>query len=421
MRNSRILTLTRAALAKTPLSSSVRHFATCRSRRRAFQEGDVVLLKDRKNTYHEGTLVKLHASKNVQTHRGSIPHAHVIGKEPRQLVQSSKGASYRIHEPTLAEYVRLTPRLVTPIYPSDTNIIVSLLDIHVDRPSGASDDGPPLEILEAGTGHGALTLHLARAIHAGNPPLPNFPSYTSSEEKEDPVYGGESLSDLRSSSLELWKQSRRAIIYTLDISSKHSAHAKKIVEGFRGGMYAGDIDFHVGDVSHWIAHEKVLRKTEEPFLSHVFLDMPNADQQLANVAPVLHVNGLLAVFNPSITQIVECVETIRKHKMPYLLDQVVELGASTIREWDVRAVKPRATLGKPEVRALAEAQSPTSEAPIDPIKGQEARDNELAEDLAKDDEKWAMVCRPKVGQQVVGGGFLGLWRRMEKSASTPEG
>ena len=78
-------------------------------------EGDVVLLRDKKNTHHEGTLVKLEASKKVQTHRGTILHTDLIGKEPRQLVQSSKGASYRIHEPTLAEYVRLTPRLVTPV------------------------------------------------------------------------------------------------------------------------------------------------------------------------------------------------------------------------------------------------------------------------------------------------------------------
>jgi hypothetical protein len=30
-------------------------------------------------------------------------------------VRSSKGYEYRVYEPTLAEYVRLTPRLVTPV------------------------------------------------------------------------------------------------------------------------------------------------------------------------------------------------------------------------------------------------------------------------------------------------------------------
>jgi tRNA (adenine57-N1/adenine58-N1)-methyltransferase len=74
-----------------------------------------VLLKDKKNTSHDGLLVKLQAAKQTHTHRGNLAHADIIGKEPRQLVQSARGNAYRIHEPTLAEYVRLTPRLVTPV------------------------------------------------------------------------------------------------------------------------------------------------------------------------------------------------------------------------------------------------------------------------------------------------------------------
>lgn len=74
-----------------------------------------MLLKEKKNASHEGLLVKLQAAKQTQTHRGNIAHADVIGKELRQLVHSSRGNAYRIHEPTLAEYVRLTPRLVTPV------------------------------------------------------------------------------------------------------------------------------------------------------------------------------------------------------------------------------------------------------------------------------------------------------------------
>jgi tRNA (adenine57-N1/adenine58-N1)-methyltransferase len=286
---------------------------------------------------------------------------------------------------------------------------VSLLDIHVDTPAGGLDIEPPLEILEAGTGHGALTLHLSRAIHAANPPLPRTPSHANSQEDEpeDAVYLGESVSDLHESALGSWKQNRRAIIHTLDISRKHSDFAKKIVEGFRHGIYAGNVDFNVGDVSEWIASQRASRKTEEPFLTHVFLDLPNANSHLANVAPALHTNGMLAVFNPSITQIAECVEAIREQRMPYLLDQVIELGAGTIREWDVRAVKPRATQRNTESLPHDEIVKPQIQ--------QIARDTELAEDLAKQSEdKWAMVCRPKAGQQVVGGGFLGLWRRMEK-------
>lgn len=293
-------------------------------------------------------------------------------------------------------------------------MIISLLDIHVDTPADVLPTEPPLEILEAGTGHGALTLHLSRAIHAANPPRPKLVPIATDQEPDDAVYLGESMSDLQDAALTSWTQNRRAIIHTLDISSKHSKHAKKIVEGFRGGTYAGNIDFHVGDVSDWIAQQRQSRATEEPFLSHVFLDLPDAGKHMANVAEVLHVNGFLAVFNPSITQIAECVEMIREHKLPYLLDQVVELGAGTVRQWDVRSVRPRASLRKPE------AQEPPVAPASDDISGQIARDDELADDLALTEEKWATVCRPKAGQMVVGGGFLGLWRRMERRSTQPQ-
>lgn len=78
-------------------------------------DGDVVILRDKKDASREGTLLKLRQSKTTNTYRGFIDHADIIGKQPRQLVHSSKGIAYRIHEPTLAEYVRLTPRIVTPV------------------------------------------------------------------------------------------------------------------------------------------------------------------------------------------------------------------------------------------------------------------------------------------------------------------
>lgn len=297
------------------------------------------------------------------------------------------------------------------IYPSDANLIVSLLDIHVDTPSNIPNISPPVEILEAGTGHGALTLHLARAIHAANPPLPKLQDCAAQQETEDPVYLGESIADLQDANVEAWRMSRGAIVHTLDISSKHSKHARKIIEGYRNGMYAGSVDFYVGDVTSWITGQQKSRKSQDPFLSHVILDLPSADTYLDEVASALHVNGLLAVFNPSITQIVECVEKIRKERMPYLLDRVIELGASTIREWDVRAVRPRATLKKAEQRQVPNVSPGTGA--VNAIEGQEARDDELAQDLGEKEEKWAMVCRPKAGQEVVGGGFIALWRKME--------
>lgn len=294
---------------------------------------------------------------------------------------------------------------------------MSQLDIHVDTPSDPLRTEPPFEILEAGTGHGALTLHLARAVHAANPPRPKPLPITQQEEPEDAVYLGESMADLDQAAAGLWADNRRAIVHTLDISSKHSKHARKIVKGFRDGMYAGSCDFHVGDVSEWIAEQRAKRKTDEPFLSHVLLDLPNADHHLTSVAQALHVNGMLVVFNPSITQIVDCVTIIREQRMPYLLDKVIELGAGTIREWDVRAVKPRASVSKAKPQESVENSESVA---VDSVAGQEARDSELAKGLSEVEDKWATVCRPKVAQQLVGGGFLGLWRRMEPPRLTQE-
>ncbi|CAI6335877.1 unnamed protein product [Periconia digitata] len=382
--------------------------------RRPFEERDYVLLKKKRGYDDQGTLCKLKSGHSYHNHFGVIHHNDIIGKEPRQVVKCGSN-EYRIHEPTLADYVRLTPRLVTPIYPHDANLIVSLLDIHVDT-YASSADSPPMEILEAGTGHGALTLHLSRALHAGNPPPPppKSPAFDDEQNMEDAVYDGAGLDELNQKS---WQDDRRAILHSLDISAKHSKHARKIVAGFKRGMYARNVDFHVGDVSAWIAQQKASRKTDDPFLSHVFLDLPSSQSHLANVAPALHPNGMLAVFNPSITQIGECVDEIRKQHMPYVLEQVVELGVGTVREWDVRQVKPRATLKKP-LGVESEPSSPST-GPVDPEKEQQARDGELAEELLEkqEEEKWAMICRPKAGQMVVGGGFLGLWRRMERSST----
>lgn len=81
-------------------------------------EGDIVLVHDKRTSGHDGDLFKLRAWKQLKTkHSGTIEHADMIGKEPRQVVYSSKNIPFRINEPSLADYVRLTPRIVTPVRP----------------------------------------------------------------------------------------------------------------------------------------------------------------------------------------------------------------------------------------------------------------------------------------------------------------
>jgi tRNA (adenine57-N1/adenine58-N1)-methyltransferase len=122
-------------------------------------------------------------------------------------------------------------------------------------------------------------------------------------------------------------------------------------------------------------------------------------------------NGTLITFCPSITQINAGMTFVRQGAVPLFLEKVIEVGGVVGvggREWDVRPVKPRALL----------------KARTEDIKPSEEPEDALAEDLEdlrqspdSDDSGWEMVCRPKVGLRIVGGGFVGVWRKMTKRST----
>jgi tRNA (adenine57-N1/adenine58-N1)-methyltransferase catalytic subunit len=340
------------------------------------------------------------------------------------------------------------------VYPADANLIVSLLDIH-PRDDGVIDE--PFEIFEAGTGHGALTLHLARAIHGLNPASPPLPPTSSSDKFSKDELGlenqnsspsdqvkppnGESLKDepnLRNGDVhnhdqdpqslnklttgsehisaeevrfEAYLPTRRAVIHTLDISPAFSKYAQSIVRKFRRGVYYHNIDFHVGTIPEYLSSR--LTSTLEPFLEHTILDLPNPQEHLETVGQALKSNGSLIVFCPSITQIADCVKVIQEKRLPFHLESVLELGAGAGvggREWDVRLVKPRTVLRAEAGATKAEEQSEAGS-------GLDSASNGKSPSNMSKESGWAMVCRPKVGSIVTGGGFLGLWRRMSVNSA----
>jgi tRNA (adenine57-N1/adenine58-N1)-methyltransferase catalytic subunit len=275
-----------------------------------------------------------------------------------------------------------------------------LLDIHPTVP-GADVDGK-LEIFEAGTGHGALTLHLAKAIHGANTAAPAIPGSTQETDDDHP-----SNQDLEKQDIyEAWRSNRRAIIHTLDVSAKHSSHAQQVVKNFRDGVYFPHIDFHVGNIDTYLT-SRLLQTNEEPFLEHAILDLPNTHENLDIVGKALKPNGTLITFCPSITQINACVMHVKEKKIPFFLDNVLELGGGVGvggREWDVRPVKPRAAVKAQPVRdGLVNA---------DGVEGDNGDVMENPQELGTLDGGWEMVCRPKVGVRTAGGGFVGVWRRM---------
>ncbi len=294
-----------------------------------------------------------------------------------------------------------------------------------------SAKGPPsLEILEAGTGHGALTLYLSRAIHAANQNIPHSDTMRDSTRTKDdgPIVVNDDLAgsinkgelDPQILPYEHEKDQREAVIHSIDVVGKRTKSAAKMIRGFRKGMYRDAVEFHVGDVSEWIDTQFTKRKSEEsPFLSHIILDMPSTDRHIEKAASALKVNGSLIAFNPSITQIVSIVDVVKRQYLPLQLDRVVELGQGMTggREWDIRAVNPRASIkARDQVRSIpmesggvASASRPFDDRCSDgDSAATEGQHHGEAESPSAEDKNWEMVCRPKVGERLVGGGFLGV-------------
>lgn len=296
-------------------------------------------------------------------------------------------------------------------------------------------DDKPLQILEVGTGQGSLTLHIAKAIHAYN----------------------ESARQITDSKSSLDSDPRKAILHTTDIVQKHSQHAENIVKGFRRGLYASNVDFHVGTMENFF--HKILAKKDHPmptttpselldetplpnstkteillsppastytplqpsvppFLSHIIIDTQSSHKQIELASKYLLPGGKIITFNPSITQIGECTELIKRLDLSLDQETVLELGQNISggKVWDVRAVTPRIEERRIEQARLKEAKrrvvesADEGQAEVDALSSVEAVEEEAAK-KAVEEQKFVMVCRPKVGKLIVGGGFVGVWRK----------
>ena len=115
-----------------------------------FQEGEPALLIDGRGRKY---LLHLRGAGVFQFHLGNLPHADVIGSPDGSRFVSSKGAPLVALRPRLADYILKMRRGPQVVYPKDLGAILMYADIH-----------PGLTVIEAGTGSGALTMGLTRAV-----------------------------------------------------------------------------------------------------------------------------------------------------------------------------------------------------------------------------------------------------------------
>ena len=253
------------------------------------------------------------------------------------------------------------------------------------------------------------------------------------------------------------------MVHSVEEKFSTGRHAEKVVAGFRQGLYWPHVDFHNAQVGEWVGSQLVQRQGKS-FLSYVFLDLPNVHDRLKDCFAAMRDGAKALIFVPSITQVCECVKMIKDQDLALSVDTVVELGEgiSSGRKWDVRIVTTRrpqtpptsrpgdipaeeehdaeslqdtdkvvlkvpSTESTPDVEptsdgereAPTEAESrnisspettPTAYSPIDSSPATSPKQPQSSSSAHQDDR--VVICRPKVGEVTVGGGFVAVFHKM---------
>jgi len=114
------------------------------------REGEWVLLIDQR---HREFLVRLQGRGRFHSHHGFVEHDAITGLPEGSVVVSSHGHRLWVFRPTLSQIIMNMPRQAQVIYPKDIGVILVRADIF-----------PGATVVEVGTGYGALTMALVRAV-----------------------------------------------------------------------------------------------------------------------------------------------------------------------------------------------------------------------------------------------------------------
>lgn len=202
---------------------------------------DVFLYLDRRRTY----LVKVEAEKSFHTHKGYIQLGTLIGKEYGTRIDSSMGVNFVALKPNLRDYIFKTNRRTQISYPKDISLIIMYSGI-----------GPGSQVVEAGTGTGALTSAIAHYI----------------------------------------KPSGK--VYSYEVREEFQKNAKKNLE--RAGLLKF-VELKQGDVTQTI---------DEKDLDAIILDMATPWLVIPHAYSALKGSGALVSFSPTIDQVVKVVEAL---------------------------------------------------------------------------------------------------------------
>jgi tRNA (adenine57-N1/adenine58-N1)-methyltransferase len=240
-----------------------------------FQPGERIHLVDKKGRQYALTLK---AGDFYQLSGHKIAHDDLIGKPDGSLATLSGNKTMLALRPTFGDYVLKMPRGAQVLYPKDLALIPMWADVY-----------PGARVFEAGTGSGALTMALLRAVGS------------------------------------------RGLVVTYEAREDFARTALMNIERFMGPV-PNLIMLHRN------AYEGVSLLDDGLPFDRLALDLPEPWQVVPHAAQVLRSGGMYASFVPTVPQVMQTVEALERT----MVFGMVETFETLLRTWSIqgRSVRP---------------------------------------------------------------------------------
>ena len=240
-----------------------------------FQSGERIHLVDKKGRQYALTLK---AGDLYQLSGHKIAHDDLIGKSDGSLVTLSGNKTMLALKPTFGDYVLKMPRGAQVLYPKDLALIPMWADVY-----------PGSRVFEAGTGSGALTMALLRAVGP------------------------------------------RGLVVTYEAREDFARTAMTNIERYMGPVP------NLIPLRRNVYEGISLLDDGFPF-DRLVLDLPEPWQVVPHAAQVLRSGGIYLSFVPTVPQVVQTVEALERATV----FGMVETFETLLRTWSIkgRSVRP---------------------------------------------------------------------------------
>ena len=240
-----------------------------------FQSGERIHLVDKKGRQYALTLK---AGDRYQLSGHKIAHDDLIGKPDGSLVTLSGNKAMLALKPTFGDYVLKMPRGAQVLYPKDLALMPMWADVY-----------PGARVFEAGTGSGALTMALLRAVGP------------------------------------------RGLVVTYEVREDFAQTAMTNIERYMGAV-PNLIPLRQN------AYEGISLLDDGLLFDRLVLDLPEPWQVVPHAAQVLRSGGIYLSFVPTVPQVVQTVEALERA----MVFGMVETFETLLRTWSIqgRSVRP---------------------------------------------------------------------------------